>query len=156
MTTIAVDTKGTIAADGLGCNDNIRATHSARKIIVEDGAIYALAGTECLMRPLINWVKEGADPDKLPKVGDNAWGLLVITRTGAAHYHCKCPFPETVDLPWATGSGREIAIGLLRDGKTARRAVEIACELDVYSGGDIQVIDIAEALGLKEPLIAAE
>ena len=146
MTTIACDGRE-IAADGLVTSDNFRMERNARKILVEDGAIYAIAGTQCLMRPLVDWVKAGADPDKLPKFGEMAWGLLVISRTRAVHYQSRCHFPEEVSYPFTTGSGREIALGAMRAGRSAREAVEIACEEDVWSGGKILSYNISEALG---------
>ena len=155
MTTIACDGRE-IAADGLVTADNFRRERDAKKILVESGAVYAIAGTQCLFRPLVDWVKAGADPDKAPKVGDLEWGLLVITRERAVHYQSKCVFPEDVTYPFTTGSGRDIALGALRAGKSAREAVELACEDDVWSGGKILSFNISEALGLEPIREAAE
>lgn len=156
MTTIITDGI-TIASDGMICSGGARVSMKDKKILVEDGVIYALAGTQCLMRPLIDWVKAGADVEKAPKAGtDNSWGLLVIDRSGARHYHYQCPYPEPIDLPWATGSGRDWALGALKAGASPAEAVRVACEIDISSGGDIQVIDIAEALGLNTQREAAE
>ena len=100
------------------------------------------------MRPLIAWVKAGADPDKAPKYGDQEWILLVIDGDGPRQYHHKLLYPEAQSYPVTLGSGRDIALGALRAKKSPREAVAIACDEDVWSGGEIQVVDLREALGL--------
>ena len=123
---------------------------------MEDGAIYALAGTTCLIRVLIAWIKAGADPQKAPKDEGINWGILVIDAEGARHYSRACPYPEEQEYPFTTGTGRDIALGALKAGATPKEAVEIACRVDVHSGGSIQVVNIAEALGLQPVREAAE
>lgn len=155
MTTIATD-GATIAADGLVQSNGIVATRSFRKIVVEDCVIYALAGTMCMLRPLIEWVKAGADPERAPKTAESDWGCLLVIdglgKEGARCYFSKAPYPDSVDFPFAIGSGREIALGAMKAGKTPRQALDIAADCDIYSGGEIQVVDIAQALGLTPSL----
>ena len=155
MTTICTDGV-TLATDGLAF-DGVIVSRRERKHVVEGGAIYALAGTACMMRPVIEWVKAGADPQHIPKVADNDWGvLLVIDREGMRCYSSKVPYAENIDLPFAMGSGRQMAWGALKAGMSPLEAVGIACDGDPWSGGEIQVINISEALGLEPIREAAE
>lgn len=42
---------------------------------------------------------------------------------------------------WAAGSGGSAALGALHAGVGAAKAVEIACKIDLYSGGPVTVFD---------------
>lgn len=44
----------------------------------------------------------------------------------------------------AIGSGEDFALGALKMGTSAVKAVEIACELDVWSGGEIETLSLAQ------------
>lgn len=154
MTTIAIDSHGVhIAADGLINASGSRITHNARKIRVDSGAIYALAGTTCLFEPLIKWHKAGADPANVPAGLDSEWALLVVTKDGAVLFSRDVPYPEQQYYPWTQGTGYRYAMGALKAGASAQRAVEIACEIDIHSGGEIQVVNIAQALGMAPQLV---
>jgi ATP-dependent protease HslVU (ClpYQ) peptidase subunit len=162
MTTIAWDLRhGTIAGDGLVCAGNDIITRSAQKIIVQNKAIYALSGTGAFHIPLIWWIEKGADPKSMPEAkGDVSWRLIVIREfddgsrrhIGVVGYDDAFPYP--FDLPDldAIGSGADLAIGAMRSNRTPREAVEIAMLHNIKTGGDIQVVDIAEALQLPNSI----
>lgn len=162
MTIIATDGIH-IAADGLSCAGHEIVSTKVKKIAVLNNVIYALAGTGVLFNPLINWHRAGADPAEVPKgvAADQDWALLVITEKWGKpyfqRYHSKAPYPDDeTPLPIVDGVAGELAKGAMRRGATAEEAVRIACEGSVWCGGDIQVVDIAEALGLNTQLQAAE
>lgn len=161
MTVIACDGVS-IAADGMACCGQEIVSLSVRKIRVAGNAVYALAGTAALFDALVKWHQSGADPNEGPKkVSDEMeWGLAVITaETGRPVLHrfsSKCPYPEYYPFPFADGVCNQFAIGAMGRGATAEEAVRVACESSVWAGGDIQVVDIAEALGLNPKLAAAE
>ena len=156
MTTIAVDGKS-IAADGRARNSwGGIVSESVQKIIVKGRTIYAVAGSKALVEPLIKWYESGHDPGNLPVcTDDRGWSLLVIYKAGCALFTRIAPYPELVEMPFALGTGTDYALGAMRAGASAAEAVRIACELDSGSGGEIQVIDIADALGLDKPLLEA-
>jgi hypothetical protein len=155
MTTIATDGR-TIAADGLrrtgwGCKMDM----TVEKIHVRYGRIYALAGSYALVTPAIEWHHKGADPHDLPRCEkDDGWSLMVLERDGSiATYNNQAPYPEKQSFPFIMGSGCDYALGAMDHGATPEEAVRIACRRDESTGGEIQVIDIKEALGLKEPFL---
>jgi hypothetical protein len=158
VTTIAIDKHGTIAADGLRlwCGDVVSRTEE--KLRIRHGRIYALTGVAPVFEPLIAWHGErNADPEKLPPhVGigekeERSWTLIVVERPGlVTKYTSTCPYPETFEPPIAFGAGIDLAKGAMWAGASAGEAVRLVAENAEHTGGRIQVIDIAEALGLKQ------
>jgi ATP-dependent protease HslVU (ClpYQ) peptidase subunit len=149
MTTIATDGV-TIAADGQRTAGSERIGLNAKKIIVRDGRIFALTGTVGLFEAAIRWFLAGAEAGKAPKgAEEDSWRLIVIDKTGAlATFGSTALFGEPFPYPQAFGSGANYAMAAMRCGKSPQEAVEIAKELDVLSGGLVQVVNIAEAIGL--------
>lgn len=159
MTTIAIDSKGFIAADGQRTWGGDIVCRTEEKLRLRHGRIYALTGTAPLFEPLIKWHGEQeADPEKVPKIsGDNGWALIVVERIGViTKYTNTCPYPESFDAPIAFGAGLDLAKGAMLYGASAKEAVELVAAHTEHTGGRIQVFDIAEALGLNVVREAAE
>lgn len=153
MTTIAACGHW-IAADSLLTNNGSREVLNAQKIRVVNGSIYALVGTTCLFEPLIQWHQAEHVPADVPKATDLDWGLMVITKDSEGLFYTnRSAYPERYSYPWTKGTGNEYAMGALKAGASAQRAVEIACEIDIHSGGEIQVVNIAEALRMGPQLV---
>lgn len=157
MTTIAID--GThIAADGLKIWGGEVMGLSHEKVRREWNGIYAMTGTAPYFDPLVKWHQSGADPEKAPKCSDdNSWALLFIDRLGSVtKYSSSCAYPEVFPTPIALGAGGEMATGAMLAKASAAEAVSIVAARTNHTGGEIQVIDIAEALGLSNLAEAAE
>lgn len=150
MTVIASDGL-TIAADGqlmLGQSE-IGALNLKKIRVVEAKAIYAMDGTIALLDALIDWHRKGADPHALPvSSGDDDWGMVVITTEGVTAFNKGVPYPARWAYPLTLGCGADYAMGAMLAGASPQQAVEIACAKNAFCGGDIQVIDIKEALGV--------
>jgi hypothetical protein len=157
MTTI-IATLEEIAGDGLSCDRSDRILgYREEKIRVRDGAIYAVSGAACVRDALIIWHKKGADPKEIPKLEDGyGWTMLVIDAKGAFLLTSSAPYKDPVDLPFALGSGGDYALGAIAAGADARRAIEIAAIYDRSTGGEIQVVNITQALTGELFPIAAE
>lgn len=143
MTTIAWS--GTeVAADSQVSYGMCRGAGKVSKLERRGGVVYACTGTAPLFGPMIKWVEEdGADPEKKPKIPDEKATTLLVFKDGKCFaYRTDIPYPEEMAAPDAWGSGAEFAIGAMRAGATAKRAVEIAIACDVHSGGPVQVIDL--------------
>lgn len=156
MTTIATDGV-TIAADGLRTRGGERRGTSFAKIRVVNNCIYALSGLVPLFEPLIAWHQQGANPRDFPALGtDSEWGtLVVIDRDGIGKISHTCPHIERYEPPIAFGAGDDYAMGAMMAGASPERAVQIVAELCVHTGGEITVINIAEALGQKRLAVVA-
>ena len=82
---------------------------------------------------------EGTQPSlpfPSPRVDDGecCTTLVVVNKGKCVFYTASPDYPQVVaDKFFAWGSGREIALGAMAHGASAYEAVEIACDLDVYS-----------------------
>lgn len=157
MTVIAADGKH-IAADGrMTFGHSEIARDDCQKIIVRQGAIYALAGVPALMEALIAWHLAGADPKEMPALRDqSAWNFLVIDAIGPRLYSSTSPYPTELKYPCTFGCGCDYAMGALLAGASAFQAVQITCQKDSLCGGNIQVVDIDSALAGEQIMEAAE
>jgi ATP-dependent protease HslVU (ClpYQ) peptidase subunit len=160
MTTIAIDKFGTIAADGQACIGDARHETGVRKIVVRPALgdrparIFTMTGMVAMQDALIDWYERGHNPMEVPPVGkDPDWTLVVIEARRQVFLTSELQYPNEFQAPFAFGSGGRHIMGLLVADATARFALEIACKIDVFSGGEIQVVNIAEALGLKPELV---
>lgn len=133
MTTIAVDGKS-VAGDGMVtsgttvCNTDFCKVHR-----LSDGRIAGIAGSAFNVIPFVEWLENGGDCPELSEGFD----ALVLHPDGKCWaYNEKGRFiPEPA--PTAVGSGREIAIGAMLAGASAREAVAIAATRDNGTGGAI-------------------
>jgi 20S proteasome alpha/beta subunit len=95
---------------------------------------------------IIEWLKQGADPEKYPSFQkDNeryVHALLIMNNKEIWRYE-RQPYPIIVEMPFfASGSGRDFAISAMAMGKTAKEAVELACRFDVYCGNGIDELNL--------------
>jgi len=137
VTTIAFDGK-TLAADSQTSLYKGRAVKIHR---LNDGSLYGASGNLSEGVAVRLWLNDPALP--MPKVADSFHAILI--RDGQLFalendltlvpYQCKY---------FAVGSGREYAMAAMLLGKTAREAVEVAIQLDINSGGEIQSLPLEE------------
>jgi hypothetical protein len=113
--------------------------------------IYAICGLLAIFDALIDWHETGAKPDDVPKVPTpdkvDGWAFLVIDRSGPKLYQNTVPYPYPVTYPFAMGCGDVYALTLLDAGFSPEEAVRSAFKREAHAGGEIQVVNIAEALG---------
>lgn len=152
MTTIAISTTH-VAADGQRTWGNEIRGLDHKKLRVEGRIIYAYTGLTPLMDVMIRWHKDGAKPENLPPYSNedgDGWTLIIIDRHGVGKYTASCPYVERLDAPIAFGAGDDLAMGAMLAGASAERAIELVASITNHTGGEIQVINIAEALGLHK------
>lgn len=136
MTTIATDGK-TMAADGQvqDHTDTIVALDHRKVFKLADGRIVGGAGNSFDVRSWIDWLekgKEGECPVQSPQFS----GLILNTDGSAIwvdHKGREAPTP----VPCAIGSGLQFALGAMDAGASPSKAVAIARNRDVWTGGDI-------------------
>ena len=147
MTTIAWDGE-TLAADS--CVSSEEFTHPTfftklRKvsnlIIGSCGDVYSSLQFERWVRN--NHAKEGLLCENaeanFPRCFDENFEAIVVFPWRAVTYN-RLGIPHTVSDREALGSGAGYAIAAMLAGADAKRAVEIACQLDPSSGGKVKVI----------------
>jgi len=145
MTVIAWDGK-TLAADKLTTSGDVALTTT--KIFtfeLDNKPVYAAScGTLVEGLILIDWYKDGADPEKYPEFqkGEKTGSTLVIVRDGVCYEWQTYATPIKHQDPFiAFGCGREFAIGAMAAGATAIEAVEIASRHNPDCGRGVDAFD---------------
>ena len=81
---------------------------------------------------------------------DEGYSALVVTPSRQVlMYEGNTPIDMGLDVPMSVGSGSCFALAAMKAGNSAEEAVKVACELDVYSGGEITVVQLEDE---PEPL----
>lgn len=142
MTCIAWDGK-TLAADKRASLQGYAVP--VTKIFRVNGMLVGGAGDFNKALEVVEWVKSGADPDKLPAFQrtDDWVGLVCITPDKKILRYERGPLPFVVEAPFfAIGSGRDYAIAAMHLGKSAKEAVEIACIYETGCGNGIDALTL--------------
>jgi ATP-dependent protease HslVU (ClpYQ) peptidase subunit len=137
MTTIAWD-GFVLATDSLITNGSHIFGTGEKIHRLKNGGYLAAAGAQDLIYSVVAWL-DGAEKPEI-KDDDSFIGLIVYVDengvvsadelSGKLRRWPAC-------LPWAGGSGEAFALTAMKCGKDAIQAVEIACQMDIYSGGKI-------------------
>ena len=141
MTTIAIDHKS-IAADGRVGWDGIIATDKEEKVKEIDGVIFAWMGNEAQAKELSKYITGEIDT-----VSSDMQGYVVTIQDGEVLHHSVnngVYTADSVNLPYAFGSGQHFALSALDMGMSAKEAVEYAMTRDPQTGGQVKVIDWGE------------
>jgi len=132
MTTIAWDGK-TLAADSQITEGGLRSHQREEKIIKHENQFFAFAGSLVSCLAVIEWLKAGGKKKKRPELDDLNFVVLHI-QNGRANLYYDEFVPLQQLPPYTAGTGREVALGAILAGATAKEAVEIACDVDIMSG----------------------
>jgi ATP-dependent protease HslVU (ClpYQ) peptidase subunit len=142
MTTIASDGK-TVAADGQASNGAELTSINNVKITVLGDCVLGFEGLTALRPVAFDWWERGADPAEVTgAMKDQSWGLGVFSSEGVRYFSNDCPYPSFYAYPFAMGTGESFAAGALLAGADSLRAVEVAVQKDIYTGGKITVLEI--------------
>lgn len=135
MTTIVVTSK-LMASDTQYTYDGV-IQYGPKIFRLNDGSLAGIAGDSAQGYSLVRWLNEEV-PNPPDKVVDTT---VVLLRPGGDIWEFTghlTAFPITAKYH-AAGSGMGPALGALDAGATPRRALEVAIQRDIYSGGDIAV-----------------
>lgn len=142
MTTVVADREAMVA-DSLANNGN-GLTYTIKKIhrVSNDKVGKALiAGTggifDCMA--FVEWYRNGADRNNIPRYENDNMVALVLTTSGLFLYDWQGVGVKLEDGEHAIGTGATIAMAALRSGMSLVEAVEMAASVDMYTGGRIQV-----------------
>jgi len=145
MTVIAWDGK-TLAADKRAVIGGFKGG-TVTKIHRWPGGLCAFAGDFDVGVQMVQWLRDGADPEKYPKrqESENAASFMVIHMDASVVRYERTPVPLPFEnAPQAMGSGRDYALATMYLGHDARRAVEVACALDNGCGNGIDTLELAQ------------
>lgn len=136
MSIVAWDGKS-IAADRM--SENVGLAGSCTKLYKINDTILGFTGSLGEGLALIEWAKNGLNPDKYPSFqGTDRWTRLILaSKHGVVFYEQACiPIPVNTRFA-AWGNGRDLALGAMAHGATAREAVKITSKYNVYCGNGI-------------------
>jgi hypothetical protein len=140
VTTIAYR-RGVLAADSLACTETQKSLCQKlyRRIVTIGGlsqeVIIATAGESSPGLRFLDWYcGERESTPEIFVTGDAEFNVLVLTRDGLFEYDAWCRGEKIIDDVYAIGSGAAAAMGAMRAGASAKRAVQIACTIDPYTG----------------------
>ena len=140
MTTIAYDGRYA-AADSLITSGDVVYGH-VNKIHHVAGGLLLTAGDCDDWVLATEWFNGGRDQSKRPEL--ESFIALFVPNDGEPVEYGKRLIPTLAPIPWAAGTGRDFARSAMLLGKGAREAVEFACTLDIYSGGEVQSIRVRD------------
>lgn len=162
MTTIAYR-DGIMAAEGKMTLGDMVIKLDTEKVFWVNNHLVGVCGRARAINTFVSWLQKQTDyhivnsevgdlVDLIPPVleDDEGYTSLVVTPSRQVlMYEGNTPIDMGVDVPMSVGSGSCFALAAMKAGNSAEEAVKVACELDVYSGGEITVVQLEEE---PEPL----
>lgn len=141
----------TIAFDGvsLAADRKVGGVNNARKIFkLKKGGYIAGAGYYDDLVEVARWIDAGMKDEACPFAGkhsiENESEYLYVDKAGNPHW-LTSPWLRPVRITEkhvAMGSGGDFALGAMKAGANARKAVAIACQCDPESGFGIDVVKV--------------
>lgn len=147
-TTIAWDGVN-LAADSQSTSGHTKFKSAVPKIVRSDArhASMACAGAVAVTVDIKKFFLTSIKPlseYQLPEAAlkaDGVFACLVVFDDGSALYYThRMDDPEPVPAPFAFGTGEDFAMAIMTSGGTAEAAVEVAKQLDLYTGGAVKVV----------------
>jgi len=147
MTTIAANLDLMVADSKVSIEGGV--SYPTTKIIKVKGMIAGAAGHSGDCARFLEWARgdfKNPRPKFEEKEGDDeSINALVLKKDGLFFFGVSYPEPEKIDAEYfAIGSGGKAARLAMRLGNDPIRAVELACEVDDYSGLPIVVLKLKE------------
>ena len=119
---------------------------------VEQDVILATSGENFSGLLFVEWYGSGKERPELLVHGEADFSVLVLTREGLFEYDRWCVAEKVLNKVYAIGSGAKAAMGAMLAGTNARRAVEIACEIDPYSAPPVVTMALPKVKKKPDPL----
>lgn len=150
MTTVAYDGRF-LAADGRSTAGGMVTGKNVQKLFMLDltanGTVVrgVFGGAGCFeVLLLVKQYLENNDlfeAELVPEIEPETFQGLIVLETGEVYglEHKLVPMPQ--ETPCSIGSGSPFALAAMASGKSASAAIEVAKQLDCYSGGNTRVFD---------------
>jgi hypothetical protein len=142
LTVIAYDGKY-VAADTLITGDS-GMWHRTRKLDIHGTQVLATVGAADHGEALMIWFKDGCNPAAFPHSTQQKDAYLYVFEWSKPVI-CFQTWPAPIVFPvtcFTAGTGGEIARAAMWLDRDARQACDVAIELNIYCGGDIEYVDL--------------
>lgn len=145
MTTV-VYAKGVLAFDSRVTAGNL-VEGSIQKGRQTKNMIMAGAGSVEDLVAVMDWLETGGDEATKKNFGiagrDVDVDVLCVDKKGKVTFYGHKLYPiEITSLFYVLGSGKELALGALEMGASAKEAVQIAAKYDTNSGGSVRTLHL--------------
>lgn len=155
MTTIAWDGKGTLASDSQGTVGGM-ATFGVKKVFQADGSLYllggkvelmAVSGTDGDIKHLSKFISESDEFACGEMHEELEMSAFIFTENNECFVLVKGKGEKMPSLwlqhgHYAIGSGMNFAMSAMKMGLGAVDAVMHACDMCIYTGGDVVKYDV--------------
>lgn len=132
-----------MAGDGATYTNGTRASSDTVKVHrLSNGSLFGACGSSGWCEKIRAWIDGGCDGE--PAKGESADAFLLLKTDGSLWQGGEDGLSVLIEVPFAIGSGMDIAIGAMDAGASVERAIEIACDRDKASGGKITVLDLEQ------------
>ena len=162
MTTICYKS-GIMSSDGRMSLGDMIIKEDTQKVFWVNNHLVGVCGRARAINTFVTWLQKMTDyhivnqevgelVDLVPPAleDDEGYSALVVTPSRQVlMYEGNTPIDMGSDVPMSVGSGSCFALAAMKAGNSAEEAVKVACELDVYSGGEITVVQLEDE---PEPL----
>lgn len=127
-----------MAGDGIMCSGHMIVSESTQKVFsLPSGAIIGFAGHCDAIAKARAWFLDGERQGDKPDFKDSDFSALVLRPEGAVQWFGAMLEGVDYELPAATGSGQEIAIGAMEAGLSPSDAVKVVSKRCTTVGGKI-------------------
>jgi hypothetical protein len=148
VTTIAAS-RDVIVSDSMVSVAHKDIWYPATKLVRGPGLVAGAAGDGGDCSRFLKWAAGGFKPKEVPKWLDTSTDdqiiALIVREDGLYAYSVGDPEPERIEAEFfAIGSGGKAARVAMMLGKTPQEAVEIACQVDLWSALPLQVLSLKD------------
>lgn len=113
-----------------------------KKVFRIGDCLVGTAGLTRVCNAFVEWLANGGDIPKFSEDDHGEFEALVLSHEGIFYYEADF-IPQKIERKYhAIGSGAQSAITSMIHGKTPRRAVEVACDVDPQSGRPVDVMKL--------------
>lgn len=136
-TELACDSQMTRGHSKLWTSHKIRRSDKRQATIAAAGDVYLI---KKVMDQFMN-TDQPMEDVKLKRL-DPASGfqaLIIYDNGKALFYDDDMENPIEIEAPFSFGSGADFALAALTEGKTAEQAIDLAKQLDIFTGGGVRV-----------------
>jgi ATP-dependent protease HslVU (ClpYQ) peptidase subunit len=153
-----------MASDGQVTLGNRIDSYNQRKVFEVAGCLVGFAGRFSSALRFLAWFKDymqsvsaqNMHPEVIVSIPENLidedFQAVVVYPDGETYLFEGGDRAFKIEQPYSIGSGADYAVAAMKAGATAEEAINIAKDLDVYSGGETFVVELAE----EEPELTRE
>lgn len=142
MTTIAFDGLS-LAGDRAAFADNIRLFDTVKVWRRDDGALIGCCGATTVCARFTRWFM-GGEEGASPVTDTEDFNAIIVRPNLTVEFHDRFGWSPVESFPVAIGSGREVALGAMDAGLSAREAVRIAAARGVGQETSIDVVTVLQ------------